>query len=84
VSLDETLEHSDAPSVYADLPYHLVLADWRRRVSTLYAQVREMAMEGMAHRDRGYKRIISVAAEHQVEKAGAAFAGIVLWWNERR
>lgn len=54
------------------------------RAEEIEAQVREMAMEGMAHRERAYKRIISVSAEQKVELAGAAFAGIVLWWNQRR
>ena len=54
------------------------------RASEIEEQVRQMAIEGMAHRNRSYKRIISASAEQCVEVAGAAFAGIVLWWNERR
>lgn len=54
------------------------------RASEIEERVRAMALEGMKHRERPIRRIVSVSAEHQVQTAGAAFAGIVLWWNERR
>lgn len=53
------------------------------RASEIEAQVREMAQSGMKHRGRSYRRIISIAAEHQAEANGAAFAGIVLWWGQK-
>jgi len=54
------------------------------RATEIEAQVREMCMEGMRHREREYRTIVSISSEHQVVKAGAAFAGIVLWWHEAR
>jgi arginine decarboxylase len=46
------------------------------------AQVREMAREGMLHRDRPFKEIISCGVEHRVVRNGAAFACVVLWRPE--
>jgi arginine decarboxylase len=43
------------------------------------AKVRRMAEEGMRFRGQKIQRVESVAAEHIVEKTGAAFAAVVLW-----
>ena len=43
------------------------------------AAVKEMAAEGMHHRERAIADIICVGATHTVERHGAAFAGVVLW-----
>lgn len=43
------------------------------------AQVREMAIRGMQHRNREIADVLSIGAEHVVDLHGAAFAGIVLW-----
>lgn len=42
------------------------------------AKVREMAIHGMNYRNREIREVISIGAEHQVQKHGAAFAGVVL------
>jgi arginine decarboxylase len=42
-------------------------------------KVRRMAEEGMRFRGQKIIRVESVAAEHTVEKKGAAFAAVVLW-----
>jgi arginine decarboxylase len=52
------------------------------RAEEIEAQVREMAIAGMKHRDRAIHRLVSLSAEHQVVKYGATFAGIVLWWRD--
>lgn len=49
------------------------------RLDEIEAQVREMAVQGMGYRNREIRDVISIGAEHQVEKHGAAFAGVVLW-----
>ena len=43
------------------------------------AQVREMAVQGMSHRKRPIADILSIGIEHQVQRHGATFAGVVLW-----
>lgn len=43
------------------------------------AIVREMAVRGMAHRNRELREVLSIGAEHSVQLHGAAFAGVVLW-----
>lgn len=48
-------------------------------LAEIEAQVREMAVQGMAYRNREMRDVVSIGAEHRVEKHGAAFAGIVLW-----
>ena len=48
------------------------------------ARVREMAAQGMAHRNREIATIISVAAQHTTLRHGAAFAGVVLWDDTQR
>ena len=48
------------------------------------ARVREMALEGMAHRKREVRELVSMGAEHVVELHGAAFACVVLWDGSRR
>lgn len=42
-------------------------------------KVCRMAEEGMRFRSQAIERVESVAAEHTVENAGAAFAAVVLW-----
>ncbi len=44
--------------------------------------VREMAKQAFITRNRELKEIISMAADHQVKRAGAAFAAITLWWSD--
>lgn len=48
------------------------------------ARVREMALEGMAHRKRAVRELVSIGAEHVVVRNGAAFACVVLWDGSRR
>lgn len=43
------------------------------------AKVREMAIQGMMHRNREIADVVSIGAQHTVVKHGAAFAGVVLW-----
>jgi len=42
--------------------------------------VRKMAEEGFLKRGRKLKEIKSISIEHTVEKTGAAFAAVVLWY----
>ncbi|QDG53572.1 arginine decarboxylase, pyruvoyl-dependent [Persicimonas caeni] len=49
------------------------------RLDEIEAQVREMAVQGMAYRNREIQKVVSIGMEHQVDKHGAAFAGVVLW-----
>ncbi|MBH23415.1 MAG: arginine decarboxylase, pyruvoyl-dependent [Myxococcales bacterium] len=48
------------------------------------AKVREMAVQGMAYRNREIKDLVSIGIEHVVEAHGAAFAGVVLWDESER
>lgn len=48
-------------------------------LADIEAQVREMAVQGMAYRNREVREVVSLGAEHRVVEHGAAFAGIVLW-----
>lgn len=48
-------------------------------LADIEAQVREMAVQGMAYRNREVRDVVSIGAEHRVVSHGAAFAGIVLW-----
>lgn len=43
------------------------------------AQVREMTVQGMRHRNRELRDVLVMGAEHVVSQHGAAFAGVVLW-----
>lgn len=43
------------------------------------AKVREMAIQGMKHRNREIREVVSLGVEHVVSEHGAAFAGVVLW-----
>ena len=54
--------------------------DWRAKDAEEH--VREMAKQGFLHRNREIKELISISAEHQVVKNGAAFAAITLWWSD--
>lgn len=54
------------------------------RLEDIEAQVREMAVQGMAWRNREIRDVVSIGAEHRVETHGAAFAGVVLWDDSRR
>lgn len=49
------------------------------RRSEIEEQVRQMAVEGMMFRNREIREVVSLAVEHQVQRHGAAFAGVVLW-----
>lgn len=44
--------------------------------------VRSMAEHAMQHRNYEIKEILSISAQHRVEKIGAAFAGLVLHTQE--
>ena len=48
-------------------------------LSEVLAEVREMALQGMNHRDRAVAEVLSIGSEHIVERHGATFAGVVLW-----
>lgn len=54
--------------------------DWRAKDAEEH--VREMAKSGFLTRNREIKELISISAEHQVVKNGAAFAAITLWWSD--
>ncbi|AHF97173.1 MAG: pyruvoyl-dependent arginine decarboxylase [Desulfurella sp.] len=41
----------------------------------------EMAKWGMDRRGYEIEKIVSISAEHTVEKCGCAFACVVLWWK---
>ncbi len=43
------------------------------------AIVREMAIQGMMHRGREIKEVLTASAEHTVKNHSAVFAGVVLW-----
>lgn len=47
------------------------------------AMVREMALQGMAYRDRPVAEVLVQGAEHTVLEHGTAFAGVVLWDGAR-
>ena len=49
------------------------------RQHEMEAKVREMAVQGMAHRNREIRELIIRGVEWQVKHHGAAFAGVVLW-----
>lgn len=42
--------------------------------------VRHMAEEGLKQRGYALKEILSISAQHDVKKIGAAYAAVVLWW----
>ena len=42
--------------------------------------VRHMAEEGLRQRGYALKDILSISAQHDVKKIGAAYAAVVLWW----
>lgn len=48
-------------------------------LSETEAIVREMAIQGMKHRNREIREVLSIGAEHHIEHHGAAYAAIVLW-----
>ena len=48
------------------------------RLDKTEAQVREMAIRGMNHRNREIKDVIVLGIEHQVEEHGAVFSGVAL------
>ncbi len=48
-------------------------------LASVESRVAEMALTGMAHRHRPVKDLIVRGATHTVERAGCAFAGVVLW-----
>lgn len=49
------------------------------RLEDIERQVREMAIQGMATRNREIKEVVSIGVEHRVDTHGACFAGVVLW-----
>ncbi|MDX9720853.1 MAG: arginine decarboxylase, pyruvoyl-dependent [Myxococcota bacterium] len=49
------------------------------RRTEIEAYVREMVVQGMNHRNREIKEILSIGVEHRVAAKAAAFAGVVLW-----
>ena len=48
------------------------------------ALVREMAIQGMAWRNREIREVLSLSVDHVVHVHGAAFAGVVLWDDSKR
>lgn len=52
----------------------------RGHKSDIEAIVRKMAEEGFKTRNRALKEIKSIAIEHTVDKIGAVFAAVVLWY----
>lgn len=42
--------------------------------------VRHMAEEGFRQRGYELKEVLSISAQHNVKKIGAAYAAVVLWW----
>ncbi len=42
--------------------------------------VRHMAEEGFKQRGYELKEVLSISAQHNVKKIGAAYAAVVLWW----
>ena len=42
--------------------------------------VRHMAEEGLRQRGYELREILSISAQHNVKKIGAAYAAVVLWW----
>ena len=54
------------------------------RLDEIGAQVREMAVRGMAFRNREIRDVVVSGAEHRVQVHGAAFAGVVLWDDTAR
>lgn len=42
--------------------------------------VRHMAEKGMKNRGYKIKKIYSISTQHTVQKTGAVFAAVVLWW----
>ena len=63
----------------ANLPGLIMEHHMIGRAAECEAIVREMAVQGFAHRNRELKEVISISAEQLVVKHGAAFAGVVLW-----
>ncbi|MBN1944426.1 MAG: arginine decarboxylase, pyruvoyl-dependent [Bradymonadales bacterium] len=49
------------------------------RLQEVIAHTREMAIQGMAFRNREIREVLSIGAEHKVQRHGAVFAGLVLW-----
>lgn len=45
------------------------------------AVVRQMAVDAFAMRNRAIGQLLSTGVEHVVEKCGAVFAGVVLWYE---
>lgn len=48
-------------------------------LADIEAKVREMAVQGMAYRNREVREVVSIGVEHVVQAHGGAFAGVVLW-----
>lgn len=48
-------------------------------LADIEAKVREMAVQGMAYRNREVREVVSIGVEHTVQAHGGAFAGVVLW-----
>jgi len=46
--------------------------------------VRQMVEDAFAYRNRALNRIEVAGAEHTVERCGAAFAGVVLWYESHK
>ena len=63
----------------AHLPGLIMELSGPSRQTEMEAKVREMAVQGMAHRNREIREVLVQGVEWQIQKHGAAFAGVVLW-----
>jgi arginine decarboxylase len=53
----------------------------RGRLAQTEALARDMIRNAFKSRNRELKEIRSTGIEHRVERCGAAFAGVVIWWS---
>jgi len=63
----------------AQLPGLIMEISGEGRRPEMEARVREMANQGMGYRNRAISEVLVQSVEWQVQKHGAAFAGVVLW-----
>ena len=61
------------------LPGVIMEVSGEGRRPEMEARVREMAIQGLGYRNREIGDIVVQSVEWQVQKHGAAFAGVVLW-----
>lgn len=51
-------------------------------LETVEAIVRQMVVDAFEYRNRKLREILSVGIQHKVEVCGAAFAAVVLWYDQ--